>query len=76
MVFGEPSDFCTDCGASPQDVRHLIACNAHPTDLSPEDLRRILWDGFESSATSTTGTLTDLTMDLIMANNSNKIDLL
>ena len=26
------------CGASPQDVRHLCACNAHPNDLSPEDL--------------------------------------
>ena len=25
-VFGEPSDICTDCGASPQDVRHLFAC--------------------------------------------------
>ena len=39
-VFGEPSDICTDCGASPQDVRHLFACNKHPTDLSPEDLWR------------------------------------
>ena len=39
-AFGEPSDICTDCGASPQDVRHLFACNAHPTDLSPEDLWR------------------------------------
>ena len=39
-VFGEPSDICTDCGASSQDVRHLFACNAHPTDLSPEDLWR------------------------------------
>ena len=24
-VFGEPSDICTECGASPQDVRHLFA---------------------------------------------------
>ena len=40
MVFGEPSDICTGCGASPQDVRHLFACNTHPTDLSPEDLWR------------------------------------
>ena len=24
-VLGEPSDICTDCGASPQDVRHLFA---------------------------------------------------
>ena len=39
-VFGEPSDICTDCEASPQDVRHLFACNKHPTDLSPEDLWR------------------------------------
>ena len=34
------SDICTDCGASPQDVRHLFACTTHPTDLSPEDLWR------------------------------------
>ena len=39
-VFGEPSDICTDCGASPQDVRHLFACATHPTDLSPVDLWR------------------------------------
>ena len=39
-VFDEPSDICTDCGASPQDVRHLFACTTHPTDLSPEDLWR------------------------------------
>ena len=39
-VFGETSDICTDCGASPQDVRHLFACTTHPTDLSPEDLWR------------------------------------
>ena len=50
-VFGEPSDICTDCGALPQDVRHLFACNAHPT----------------------TGTLTDLTTDMIMANNNNSL---
>ena len=25
-VLGESSDICTDCGASPQDVRHLFAC--------------------------------------------------
>ena len=39
-VLGKPSDICTDCGASPQDVRHLFACTTHPTDLSPEDLWR------------------------------------
>ena len=39
-VLGEPSGICTDCGASPQDVRHLFACTTHPTDLSPEDLWR------------------------------------
>ena len=32
-VFGEPSTICTSCGVSPQDVRHLFACNAYPTDL-------------------------------------------
>ena len=37
-VLGEPSDICTDCGASPQDVIHLFACTTRPTDLSPEDL--------------------------------------
>ena len=37
-VFGEPSDICTECGASPQDLRHLFAYTPHPTDLSPEDL--------------------------------------
>ena len=41
-VLGEPSDICTDCGASPQDVRHLFACTTHPTALSPEDLWRNL----------------------------------
>ena len=39
-VLGEPSDRYTDCGASPQDVRHLFDCTTHPTDLSPEDLWR------------------------------------
>ena len=39
-LLGEPSDICTDCGTSQQDVRHLFACNTHPTDLSPEDLWR------------------------------------
>ena len=39
-VFSEPSDICTDCGASPQDVSHLFACNAHPSELSPEYLWR------------------------------------
>ena len=39
-VFGEPSYICTDCGVSPQDVRHLFACTTHPTNLSPEDLWR------------------------------------
>ena len=39
-VFGEPSDICTDCGASPKDARHLFACTMHPTDFSPEDLWR------------------------------------
>ena len=37
-VFWEPSDICADCGVSPQDVRHLFACNAHPTDFTLEDL--------------------------------------
>ena len=32
MVFGEPINICTNCGASPQDVRHLFARNKHPTE--------------------------------------------
>ena len=39
-VFGEPINFFTECGASPQDVIHLFTCNAHPTNLSTEDLWR------------------------------------
>ena len=39
-VLDDPSDICTDCAASPQDVRHLFACTTHPTDLLPEDLWR------------------------------------
>ena len=41
-VLGEPSDICTYCGTSRQDVRHLFACTTHPTDLSPDDLWRNL----------------------------------
>ena len=37
-MLDKPSDICTDCGALPQDVRHMFACTTHPTDLSPEDL--------------------------------------
>ena len=37
-VIGKPSDICTDCGASPQDVSHLFAGNAHTTELSPENI--------------------------------------
>ena len=70
MVFGEPIDICTDCGDSPQDMRHLIACNTHPTDLSPEDLWRIPWDRSVRLATSTTGTLTDLTLLLFATTRS------
>ena len=69
-VLGEPSDICTDCGASPQDVRHLFACTTHPTDFSPEDLWGIRWDLFVRIAISTTETLNDLTTDLVVANNS------
>ena len=45
-VLGEPSDICTDCGVSPQDVRHLFACTTNPTDSSLEDIWRIRWDQF------------------------------
>ena len=29
---------CADCGQTPQDVKHLFACPAHPTTLIPSDL--------------------------------------
>ena len=58
-VLGEPSNICTDCGASPQDVRHVFACTTHQTDLSPEELWRIRWDQFVRLATSTTETVLD-----------------
>ena len=38
--FRQTSDICTDCGALPQDVRHLFAFNAHPMDFLHEDLWR------------------------------------
>ena len=69
-VLGEPSDICIDCGASQQSVRHLFACTTHPTNLSPEDLWRIRWDQFVRLATSTSGTLTDSTTDLVVVNNN------
>ena len=53
-VIGEPSDICTDCGASPQDVRHLFACTTHPTDLSPEDPLCVKYD-LRKGATSEAG---------------------
>ena len=70
-VFSEPNDICTECGASPQDVSHLFACNTHPTDLHLRIYGGIRWDRFVRSATSTTETSTDLTTDLVVANNNN-----
>ena len=69
-VFGEPRDICTDCGTSPQDVRHLFACNKRRTDLSPENLGRNPVRSIRALI-STTGTLTDLATDLAVANNNN-----
>ena len=34
----EPSNICPECRSAPQDVAHLFACTAHPTDLTPLDL--------------------------------------
>ena len=31
-------DVCADCGKTPNDVKHLFACPAHPTTLIPSDL--------------------------------------
>ena len=67
------NNICTDFGASAQDMRHLFACNAYPTDLSAEDLWWFPWDQFVRLATSTTGTLTDLTTDMVVANNNRSI---
>ena len=69
-VFGEPSDICTDCGASPQYVNHFFACNAHLTDLTPGDL---CWNPVRSIRAFSylaTGTLTDLTTGLVGSNNN------
>ena len=74
-MFGEPSDICTECGASPQDVRQLFACNAHPTELSPVDPWRNPVDQFVRLATSPTETLTDLTTDLVVANKNKRSSL-
>ena len=71
MVLGESSDICTDCGASPHDVRHLFACTTHPTDLSPEDLWRKPVGSIRAFSYLDNGTLTDLTTDLVVANNNN-----
>ena len=69
-VFGEPNDICTDCGASPQDVRHLFACTTHPTDLSPEDLWRNPVRSIRVFSYLDKETLTDLKTDLVVANNN------
>ena len=29
---------CADCGKTPHDVKHLLACPTHPTTLVPSDL--------------------------------------
>ena len=72
MAFGEPIYICTYYGASPQDMIHLFACNAHPTDLSPEDLWR--------NPVGSIGTFSyldnrnlDFTTDLVMANNNHNM---
>ena len=35
-VLGKPSNICTAGGASLQDVRYMLTCTTHPTDVSPE----------------------------------------
>ena len=30
---------CADCGITPRDVNHLFVCPAHPTTMTPSDLR-------------------------------------
>ena len=71
-MFGDPSDIRTDCGALPQDARHLFACKAHPRASHQGIYGGIQCDQVVRLATSTTGTLTDLTADLVVANNNNQ----
>ena len=73
MVLGEPSDICTDCGASPQDVRHLFVCTTHPADLSPEDLWRNPVGSIRAFSYLDNGNLDCLTTDLVVANNNNSL---
>ena len=70
----EPSDICTGCGASSQDVRHLFACTTHPTDLSPEDLWRNPVGSIRAFSYLDNGTLTDLKTDLVVENNNKAVD--
>ena len=43
---------CADCGQAPHDVKHMVACPAHPTTLIPSDLWTIHWTPSENSAIS------------------------
>ena len=69
-VFGEPSHICTNCGAPA--TCHLFTFNAHQTDLTLEDLWQNPVESIREFSYLTTGTLNDLTTDLIMTNNNNK----
>ena len=70
-LFGEPSDICTNGGASPQDVRHCSLATHTRRTCHQRIYGGIPWDQFLRLATSTTGTLTDFTTDLVVANNNN-----
>ena len=39
-----PNDLCPDCNASSHTVQHLFECNAHPTNLTVNDLWSRPWD--------------------------------
>ena len=71
MVVGKPSNICTDCGASPQYVIHLFACNAHPTDMTPDDLGYNPVESIREFSYLDDSTLKKLTTDLGMANSNN-----
>ena len=60
-VFVEPSDICTDCGASPQDVRH-------PTELSPEDLWPILDPSADNGGQTTITTTSNTNLVIPLSN--------
>ena len=71
-VLGEPSDICTQTVELHHKMRDICSLTPH-TQLTCHQriFGRIRSDQFVRLAISTTETLTDLTTDLVMANNNN-----